>query len=211
MNIGIIGASGKSGGFLMREALRQGYAVTAIVRDGKKIADKGVAVVERDVFALTAADVQDFSAVIDAFRAPEGAKEQHLTTMEHLIAVFEQASKVRFMVVGGAGSLYTNAGKTTLLMDSPGFPPAFLPTASNMGKALEKLRDSQINWTYLSPAAFYDPDGRRTGSYILGDDVMPLNKAGESYVSYADYAIAMIDEIRNKDRVRKRFSVVSEK
>lgn len=211
MNIGILGASGKSGGLLMREALRQGYDVKAIVRDRKKITDKNVAVLERDIFDLSAADVQDLSVVIDAFRAPPGGEEQHLTSMEHLIEVFEQIPKVRLMVVGGAGSLYTDAKKNMLLMNSPGFPPEYLPTASKMGAAFEKLKASAVNWTYLSPSAFYDPDGRRTGSYALGDDVLTLNKAGDSYVSYADYAIAMIDEIKNKAHVRKRFTVVSEK
>lgn len=211
MKIAIIGASGKSGGFLTREALRQGYEVTAIVRDGKKITDKDVAVVERDIFALSTADIQGFAAVVDAFRAPAGKEDQHLTSMEHLIRVFEQAPTVRLMVVGGAGSLYTGEDRKTRLMDTPDFPPAFLPTASNMGNAFEKLKSAKAAWTYLSPAAFYDPDGKRTGSYTLGGDVMPLNKAGESYVSYADYAIAMIDEIRNKAHMNKRFSVVAEK
>lgn len=211
MKIGIIGASGKSGTFLTREALRQGYEVTAIVRDAKKVAGEGVAVIERDIMAITAADVKGLSAVIDAFRAPPGGEEQHVTSLAHLIGVFEQLPDVRLMVVGGAGSLYTDAGKKTLLMNSPGFPPAHLPTASRMGKAFEALKASKANWTYLSPAAFYDPDGKRTGAYALGGDVISVNKAGESYVSYADYAIAMIDEIKNRAYLRKRFSVVGEK
>lgn len=211
MKIGIIGASGKSGSFLTQEALRQGYEVTAIVRDAKKIARGDVAVIERDIMDITAVDVQGLSAVIDAFRAPAGREGQHVTSLAHLTRVFEQLPDVRLMVVGGVGSLYTDAGKKTLLMNSPGFPPAYLPTASSMGKAFEALKASQANWTYLSPAAFYDPDGKRTGAYALGGDVMTANKAGESYVSYADYAVAMIDEIKNRAYLRKRFSVVGEK
>lgn len=211
MKIGILGASGKSGGFLTREALRQGYEVTAIVRDGKKIANPQVAILERDIFAIVREDVAGFAAVIDAFKAPEGREEEHRTSMEHLIQVFEGLPEVRLLVVGGAGSLYADASKTTLLMDSPGFPPAFMPTASNMAAAFEMLKASRVDWTYLSPAADYAPEGGRTGTYILGDDVLLRNRAGESYVSYADYAVAMIDELKNKAHVRKRFTVVSEK
>lgn len=209
MNIGIIGASGKSGNRLMEEALRQGHTVTAIVRDRGKITDTRVAVLQRDIFAITSEDVARFDAVIDAFRAPQGTEEQHWTSMEHLISVFERLPDVRFLVVGGAGSLYVDAGKTERLMDSAGFPPAFLPTASAMGKAFEELKASAVNWTYLSPAAIYDPDGPRTGVYKTGGDVLVTNDAGKSYVSYADYAIAMIDELTNKAHVRERFSVVS--
>jgi len=211
MKIGIIGASGKSGGFLTREALRQGHEVTAMVRDRNKILDHSIAVMELDIFSITPDNIKGLSAAIDAFRAPEGKEEQHLTSMEHLISVFESRPEVRLMVVGGAGSLFTDADKKTMLMNSPGFPSAYLPTATNMGQAFERLKASKVNWTYLSPAAEYDPDGKRTGSYALGGDVMIFNREGKSYVSYADYAIAMIDEVKNKAYANRRFSVVAEK
>jgi len=211
MKIGIIGAGGKSGRHLVAEALRQGYDVTAIVRDKKKIADLPVPSIERDVFSITPEDAAGFAAVINAFKAPEGEEEQHVSSMDHLIAVFGQLPDVRLLVVGGAGSLYTNEARMERLMDSKNFPPAFLPTASNMGVAFERLKGSKVDWTYFSPAAMYDPGGKRTGKYTLGGDVMITNRAGESYVSYADYAIAMIDELASKAHLRRRFTVVSER
>ena len=211
MKIGIIGAGGKSGRHLVAEALRQGYDATAIVRDKKKIADLPVPVLERDIFSITPEDVAGFDAVIDAFKAPEGKEDQHVSSMERLIAVFGKLPGVRLLVVGGAGSLFTSEGRTERLMDGKNFPPAFLPTASNMGIAFEELKGSKVDWTYLSPAAMYDPGGKRTGKYMLGGDVMITNKAGESYVSYADYAIAMIDEVASKAHAGKRFTVVSER
>lgn len=211
MKIGIIGAGGKSGRHLTAEALSRGYDVTAIVRNAKAITEPKVAVLERDIFAVTPGDVAGFDAVIDAFRAGQGREEEHLTSMEHLISVFERLPKVRLLVVGGAGSLFTDASVTQRLMDAKDFPPAFLPTASNMGKAFEKLKASGVLWTYLSPAATYDPDGRRTGSYVAGGDALIMNKTGESYVSYADYAVAMIDELAARRHLRGRFTVVSER
>lgn len=211
MKIGIIGASGKSGRYLTAEALLQGHDVTAIVRDGGKITDGRVGILVRDLFAVMPDDVTGFDVVIDAFRAPEGQEEQHRTSMIHLIGLFEHLPKVRLLVVGGAGSLYTDTTRTKHLMDGADFPPAFLPTAINMGSAFENLRKSKVNWTCLSPAAVYDPNGVRTGKYTLGDDVMILNQDGESYVSYADYAIAMIDEVTRKAYVNKRFTVVSDR
>ena len=35
-----------------------------------------------------------------------------------------------------------------------------------------------------------------------------MNDKGESRISYADYAIAMIDEIENANNIQKRFSVI---
>lgn len=211
MKIGIIGASGKSGRNLTAEALRQGHEVTAIVRDKNSITDGAVAVLERDIFALAPEDVAGFDVVIDAFKAPAGKEEQHVTSVEHLIKVFEQLPGIRLMIVGGAGSLYSDKSKSKQLVDGKDFPPAFFPDAFNMRIAFEKLKASKANWTYLSPAPMYDPEGKRTGSYILGEDTLITNKAGESYVSYSDYALAMIDEVKNRAHMGKRFTVVSEK
>ena len=211
MKIGIIGATGKAGSHLAQEAQRQGHAVTAIVRNKAKIADSGLSILERDLFDLTAADIEGFDSLIDAFNAPRGKEEQHQTSLRHLIDVCEQRPEVRLLVVGGAGSLYTDAERKTRVFETPDFPGAFLPTAANMAGAFDLLRSSDVIWSYLSPAIEFDPNGARTGSYALGDDVVILNKAGESYVSYADYAVAMIDEIKNKAYIRRRFCVVSER
>lgn len=211
MKIGIIGAGGKSGRQLTAEALRQGHDVTAIVRDASKMDNPDVAVLSRDIFAITTEDIAGFDAVIDAFKAPDGKEGQHRESMAHLITIFEKKPEVRLLVVGGAGSLYTDETKETRLMDTPGFPKAFLPTASNMGEAFELLKASKIRWTYFSPAAMFDPAGKRTGKYTVGTDVVIQNSGGESYISYPDYALAMIDEVKNGSFMNKRFTAVSER
>ena len=78
-----------------------------------------------------------------------------------------------------------------------------------MAAALEKLRErSDVKWTYISPAGDYQADGERTGKYILGGEELTLNDKGESIISYADYAIAMVDEIERGGHIQQRISVV---
>ena len=111
--------------------------------------------------------------------------------------------------VGGAGSLYVNPEHTAQVADGPDFPDAFKPLAAAMAKALGELRKrSDVKWTYLSPAADFQADGPRTGKYILGGEELTLNSKGESVISYADYAIAMIDEAVSGGNIQKRISVV---
>ncbi|WP_103620243.1 NAD(P)H-binding protein [Campylobacter concisus] len=62
----ILGANGKSGVNLVNEALKQGYDVTAIVRN-KEYKNESVKVVYKDIFELTKADLAGFDAVISAF------------------------------------------------------------------------------------------------------------------------------------------------
>lgn len=96
-------------------------------------------------------------------------------------------------------------------MDGADFPDIFKPLASNMGKALEELRTrNDVKWTYLSPAGDFRAEGARTGKYILGGEELILNSKGESVISYADYAIAMVDEAVSGRHIQQRISVVEE-
>lgn len=118
-------------------------------------------------------------------------------------------TKVRLLVVGGAGSLYVNPEHTVQVKDLESFHAMFKPLANNMGEALAELRTrSDVQWTYLSPAGDFVADGERTGEYLLGGEEYFVNDRGESRISYADYAIAMVDEIENANNIRKRFSVI---
>ena len=96
-------------------------------------------------------------------------------------------------------------------MDGADFPDIFKPLAAAQGKALEELRTrSDVKWTFISPAGDFQADGERTGKYILAGEELTLNSKGESIISYADYAIALVDEIVGGDHIQQRISVVRE-
>ena len=96
-----------------------------------------------------------------------------------------------------------------MVSDGPDFPPQFLPLAKAQGKALEELRKrNDVQWTFISPAGDFQAEGERTGEYILAGEELTLNSRGESIISYADYAIAMVDEITKGNHIRQRISVV---
>ena len=80
-----------------------------------------------------------------------------------------------------------------------------------MGRALDELRTrTDVKWTYISPAGDFQADGIRTGKYILGGEELTLNSRGESVISYADYAVAMVDEALEGNHIQQRISVVAE-
>ncbi|MED1723798.1 NAD(P)-dependent oxidoreductase [Brevibacillus parabrevis] len=210
MKIAIVGASGKAGKWIMKEALDRGHQVTAVVRDASKIDEPKAAVLEKDVFALTAADLKDFDAVVNAVGAPAGKEHLHVEAGNVLIEAMKGAPSTRLLVVGGAGSLFVDEAKTTRVMETPDFPGIYLATAQNQGENLRILQETTgIQWTFISPSAFFDPEGARTGTYQLGKDHLLVNASGQSYVSYADYAIAVLDEIENPQHLNQRFTVGS--
>ena len=80
-----------------------------------------------------------------------------------------------------------------------------------MAKALDELRKrNDVRWTYISPAADFRVDGPRTGKYTLGGEELIVNSKGESVISYADYAVAIIDEAEKGNHIGQRISVVGE-
>ncbi len=210
MKITVVCAAGKQGRMLVAEALDRGHKVTAVVRKGDA-APAGAEVIEKDLFDLTSNDLKNSDVVIDAFGAwTEDTLPQHSTSLKHLCDILS-GTDIRLLVVGGAGSLYINPEHTACVSDGPDFPDIFKPLAAAMAKALGELRQRKdVKWTYLSPAGDFQAEGVRTGKYILGGEELTLNSKGESIISYADYAIAMIDEAENGKFIQQRFSVVSE-
>ncbi|MBQ9423916.1 MAG: NAD(P)-dependent oxidoreductase [Pyramidobacter sp.] len=207
MKLAVVCANGKAGKLVVKEAVSRGLDVTAVVRGENKT--EAAKVLTKDLMDLTAADLSGFDVVVDAFGAwtPE-TLDQHSTTLKHLCDILS-GTDTRLLIVGGAGSLYVNPEHTAQVSDGPGFPDAFKPLASAMAKALSELRERKdVKWTYISPAGDFQANGERSGQYILGGEELTLNSKGESIISYADYAIAMIDEIESGDHIQQRISVV---
>lgn len=210
MKITVVCAAGKQGQKLVEEGLNRGHEVKAVLRK-KSAVPEDAEVLEKDLFDLTLNDLKDSDVVIDAFGAwTEETLPQHSTSLKHLCDILS-GTNIRLLVVGGAGSLYVNPEHTLCVSDGPDFSNIFKPLAAAMAKALGELRQrNDVKWTYLSPAGDFQADGARTGRYILGGEELTLNAKGESVISYADYAIAMIDEAENGKYIQQRFSVVGE-
>ena len=206
-SIGVVAANGKAGKLIVKEAVDRGFDVTAVVRGENKTNAQHAII--KDLFDLTADDLKGFDAVVDAFGAwTPDTLSQHSTSLKHLADILS-GTDTRLIVVGGADSLYVDPEHKTQLVDTPDFPDAFMQIATAMGKSLAELRERKdVRWTYISPAADFQTDGERTGKYILAGEELKLNDRGESIISYADYAIAIVDEIAEGNHIGQRISVV---
>ena len=207
MKIAVLAANGKLGSLIVKEAVERGNDVTAITRDVNKTVAKNF--IKRDILDLTENDLKDFDVVITAFGAwTEDTLHLHKTTVEHLANILANKN-TRFLVVGGAGSLYTDESLTTQLFTTPDFPADYYSIASNQAKGLDVLRKrNDVKWTYISPAAEFVYDAERKGEYQLAGEVFTVNAEGKSKISYADYAIAMVDEAEKGNHINQRISVL---
>lgn len=207
MKIAVLAANGKVGSLIVKEAVERGNDVTAIAREENRTVAKNF--IKRDILDLTENDLKDFDVVITAFGAwTEDTLPLHKTTLEHLTDILANKN-TRLLVVGGAGSLYTDESLTTQLFTTPDFPADYLPIATNMAKGLEVLRKrNDVKWTYISPAAEFVYDAERKGEYQIAGEVFTVNAEGKSEISYADYAIAMVDEAEKGNHINQRISVL---
>ena len=183
-------------------------SVTAVVRNENKTLAQ--AVLKKDIFELTASDLARFDAVVDAvgFRSSENLVK-HETSLKHLADILSGTETALF-VVGGAGSLYMDETHTRQLQDTLDFPEAYKPLATSMAKGLAALRQRQdVRWVYVSPAALFDAEGEKTGDYQVAGELFETNQAGESHISYADYALGLVDLIAEGTYGRERISLLS--
>lgn len=211
MNVLIIGATGFVGSALVRETLNRGHQVTAVARNTEKLpGHERLSAVQADVYDVNAvARVSTgHDAVISAFSAGNtdpDAYEHHLQGFRAIVAGVKRAGVSRLLVVGGAGSLEIAPG--VQVIDTPQFPAQWKPNALATRESLYLLRqESLLQWTFLSPAAHLEP-GTRTGQYRVGSDALLTDAAGESRISLADYAVAMLDELEKPRHNQQRFTV----
>jgi uncharacterized protein len=209
----LIGASGFVGSAILTEALDRGHKVTAVVRHPEKItaAHKNLVVKQGDLsISGTVTQVsKGADAVISAYNPGWKNPDIAVETTRVYRAILEGVRKSgvkRFLVVGGAGSLFVSPGKR--LMDSGIIPDSFLPAVKALADFYLKdlMEEKSIDWVFFSPAGNLEP-GLRTGKFRLGKDDLIVNETDESKISVQDYAVAMIDEFEKPAHHRERFTI----
>jgi len=206
MKVVLYGASGKAGSRILHELQARGHEVTAIVRNHPERLPMGAKSAQDDLsdVAKIAQTLGGADAVVSAYGPPANDTDQLIGVTERLIEAVQKAGVPRLIVVGGAASLEVAPGVT--LLASGHLPGPWVPIATSHAKALDVLKKSGINWTYFSPAAFFEP-GERTGKFRLGKDSLIADQTGQSRISMEDYAIALVDELERPAHERARFTI----
>ncbi|HXH42629.1 MAG TPA: NAD(P)-dependent oxidoreductase [Bradyrhizobium sp.] len=201
MKIAVAGASGRAGSEITKELSRRGHTVTAIARNPEKIAALP------DV-TPTKGDVLDQAGLAKLWSGHDVAVSSvHFLASDasKLIGAAKDARVGRYLVVGGAGSLEVAPG--VRLVTTPNFPAQYKAEAEAGSAFLDLLRqEKDLNWTFISPSALF-VEGERTGKFRLGTDQLLADANGKSWITFADYAIALADEIERPAHLKQRFTV----
>jgi uncharacterized protein len=201
MKVVVIGGTGRAGSRIVSELLSRGHEIVAAARNVAKLASTGNLTAKQDDLAdpaKTAELIRGADAVVSAYAPSPENTDELLGVTARLIEAVKIAGVPRLIVVGGAASLYVAPGLT--LLDSGHLPEMWRAIATSHAKALDLLKASDVDWTYFSPAAFFEP-GTRTGKFLIADD------QGQSRISMEDYAIALVDELEKPAHRKTRFTI----
>jgi uncharacterized protein len=210
MNVIVFGASGNIGKQITRELASRGHGVTGVTRGGGEI--EGFNGTVQPGNATDPDDVANISrghdAIISAIGPRHGVDDGTTLFIDAALGLISGArlAKVqRVIVIGGAGSLEVAPG--VRLVDTPEFPEAWKQDALAQATSLEMYRGvDDLEWTYVSPAAIIE-SGDRSGHYRTGRDQLLVDEDGESRITYADFASAVVDELEQGTSIRRRMSV----
>jgi len=207
MNVTVYGATGNSGSEIVKELLRRGHKVTGVARKVESLKSQPEVTAKADDLSnvdAIANIIKGADVVVSAYQPPPDNTDALVDVTKREIEAVKKAGVPRLLVVGGAGQLEIAPGVT--LIKSGYLPAEYMPIAVSHERAAEVLKGSDINWTYIAPGAYFVP-GERTGKYRTGTNNLVADEKNESKISFADYAIALVDEIEKPKHERALFSV----
>jgi putative NADH-flavin reductase len=207
--IAVLGGTGYAGSHIVKEAVDRGHTVVSVARSVPSERVHGATYVEGSILDVPGL-VEELAGVdvLVSAVAPRGDMLGKVRpAIEQLLSVLP--GDVRIGVIGGAGGSLVAPGGPRVI-DS-GFPEEFKPEAFEAIGILEDLQadTSGRDWFFVHPAGGFGAwnPGERTGTYRIGGDVIVTDAQGESFISGADLAVAVLDEIENPQHVRARFTV----
>lgn len=208
--ITVLGGTGYAGSHIAQEGVARGHEVLAVSRTAPDSPVEGVSYVSGDVLDEGfLKDLAGKSEVIVMALSPRGDMQGKVSEAAQKLIAAATAAGVRLGVIGGAGALKVTEDGPRLI-DTDGFPEEVKPESFEMLEVLEELQASEesLDWFYIHPAAGFGSfnPGERRGTYRVGGEVLLTDRDGNSDISGADFALAILDEIEKPVHRRRRFS-----
>lgn len=212
LRVAVIGATGFVGTAITNELVDRGHKVTGISRKGGKSEKSNLSYIASDIFDSKelAEILKDHDVVVSAYNSGWTNPNIYDDFMKGSGAI-QEATKLagvkRYIVIGGAGSLYVADGVQAV--DTPDFPKEIFNGANAARNYLNALKsEKDLDWAFFSPA-FEMHQGiktGKTGKYRLGTDFPVFNDEKRSVLSVEDLAVVITDEVEKPKHHKQRFT-----
>lgn len=205
----VFGGTGYTGGNIVREAAARGHEVVSVSRSEPEAPVEGVGY-EVGAVEDTAARVIPGADAVVAALSPRGDMAGRLVEVYRELARLSAEAGARYLQIGGFSSLRPGAGEPRFVEGE--IAEEYREEALE-GEATRVLlvedAPSALDWVFVSPAGAYGAwaAGERTGMYRVGGEVALFDTDGESTISGADFALAVVDEIDTPGHHREQMGV----
>lgn len=205
----VFGGTGYTGDNVVREAVARGHEVVAVSRSAPREPVPGVRY-ETGAAAQVAARVVPGADAVVATLSPRGDMAGRLVEVYDELGRQAAAAGARYLQVGGFSSLRPAP-------DAPRFVEGEIPEQYRAealeGEATRRLlaehAPADLDWVFVSPAGSYGAwaPGERTGTYRVGGEVAVFDAQGNSSISGADFAVAIVDELETPKHHRAHIGI----
>ena len=212
MKIALIGATGFVGSAILQELSDRNHDIVAISRNPEIKKNPHIKWQKTDVNNVDelAKVISGNDVVVSAFNAGWTNPNLYNDFIRGSKAIQQAVKKSgikRFIVVGGAGSLFVAPGIQAV--DTPDFPKEFHAGSSAARDFLNMLKEEkELDWAFVSPGFEMHPGitKGRTGKYRLGLDNPVFDENQKSSISVQDFAVVIVDEVEKPRHHRIRFT-----
>jgi len=208
MSLLIFGAAGRTGQELVKQALLQGYKVTAFVRNPAKlqVQHEDLSVIQGDV--INAGLIQSALAGNDVVISTLGAAspfklDQSVTTgITNIVKAMEGAGVKRLIYMSAINVKESRSSAGPLIRI---LAPVLLRTENAGHEAREQIiRQSKLDWTLVRAGGL--TNGPHTAIYRSGENIRAKGIAAS--ISRADIADYLLKQVTDTDYVRKAVNVM---
>lgn len=202
MKIFLVGATGRSGKWLLKTALDGGHQVTALVRgSADRIAPShpSLTIVVGDLLGFDGLDGR--LAGHDAIISSLNSATVDVGT-QVLITAAECAGVSRFLGIAGGGILQLD--ETRLRRERPGYPAVFVKSSEGHLQAWRALEASSLAWTLCCTPDLVNAPA--SGRLLMREEYMP---DGGNSVALGDVAAFVIATADSGRHLRKRVGLTA--
>ncbi|PFK30325.1 NADH-flavin reductase [Bacillus cereus] len=199
--IAILGANGKAGKYLVKEALKKGYEVKVLTRDSNNMT------ITNENIETIIGDARDFSSirellkgcqvVVNAVGQPKNESYIFNTVTKHVLEAMKEFKIKRYIVISGGSLNVTGDQKGMVNKIGATLFKLFLPKMmQDKYKELQTIQGSDVDWTIVRLPFVMEGKGIGKIKESLVD--MPGMK-----IQNSDIAPFVITEINSKRYVGK--------
>ncbi|MEK6481341.1 NAD(P)H-binding protein [Catalinimonas sp. 4WD22] len=201
IKIAILGGSGKSGKYLVRQLLAQGYSCKLLLRNPENFTIKspwvetirGDARNEQDIFSL----IKDCKAVISTLGQPKGEAPIFSKTTQNIIQAMQNIGAKRYILTAGLNVDTPEDKKSEKTQMATAWMQANFPEISADRQAeFRLLSESKLDWTMVRLPMIEQTEGR--SKVLVSLDDCPGEK-----ISTTNLAHFLIEQLSDDGFVRK--------